>query len=380
MPAPTQTVRLADEDLQDQRHICALVDGPEDAYELLMPFILAGFEHGDRALHIIDPQSRDAHLERLEAAGIDIGAATASRQLDVLTWDDSYMSGGRFNRSAQLVLLRRILGEGLGLGYPVTRAIGTMEWAIDADTVGDLLDYEMGVNDLLRRAPDVVICAYDINRHSARTLADVIGIHPAAVVAGVLRTSGGSPRPSARERLLAAASKRFHEAGIQATGVDALIAGAGVAKATFYRHFPSKDDLVVAWLLDSRTRWLDRVRAQAEGNATGADDVIPQFFDAVADWLAGEDYRGCPYLNTASEITDPLHPAQPVIRDYLQEVEDVLDRLLAEAGYRDSRTLAAELQALVAGSISLAVARRNAVSVGTAKAAALQLLSVAERR
>ncbi|MEO8229413.1 MAG: helix-turn-helix domain-containing protein, partial [Chloroflexota bacterium] len=57
------------------------------------------------------------------------------------------------------------------------------------------------------------------------------------------RTSGGRTRVTARERLLAAASELFYERGIQATGVDAIIKAAGVAKATFYRHFPSKDDL-----------------------------------------------------------------------------------------------------------------------------------------
>jgi AcrR family transcriptional regulator len=190
-----------------------------------------------------------------------------------------------------------------------------------------------------------------------------------------------SERAGARpgHRLLTAASELFHETGIQATGVDSLIDAAGVAKATFYRHFPSKDDLVVAWLRDPRTRWLTRVRAQAEAHGAEAGDVIPLFFEALADWLETEGYRGCPYLNTAIEITEPTHPARVAVREYLQEIEDYLAGLVASAGYWNPRMLAAELQTLAAGAISLAVARRSSAYALSAREAALGLLAGAER-
>jgi AcrR family transcriptional regulator len=179
--------------------------------------------------------------------------------------------------------------------------------------------------------------------------------------------------------LLAAASQLFHENGVQATGVDSIVAEAGVAKATFYRHFPSKDDLVVAWLRDGRTRWLDRIRSEIEASAADADRRIPLFFEAVADWLEADGYRGCPYLNSDAEITESGHPARLIIRAYLQEVEDYLHDLIAAARYRDSRTLAAELQTLVAGSISLAVARSSRAPVTTARGAAARLLATAKQ-
>jgi AcrR family transcriptional regulator len=379
MPTSPSMVRLAGEDLNDLRHICALVDGPVDAYDLLMPFIVEGFEQGDRAFHLIDPEAREAHLDRLRAGGIDVFAAEASHQLEIATWTESYLRGGRFDRLAQLAYLREILGEGPGLGYPRTRVIGTMEWALDAEAAGDLLAYESRVNELLRRLPAVVICAYDLNRHSARTIADVLGAHPAAVVGGVLRTSQAPAPASARDRLLTAAAQLFQRDGILATGVDAIIKTAGVAKATFYRHFPSKDDLVVAWLRDPRTRWLEGVRAVTETDGAKPGAAIPRFFDAVADWLATADYRGCPYLNTGVEITDPKHPARLVVREYLQEVEDYLAGVIEAAGYRNSRTLATEIQTLVAGSISLAVARGTGASVMVAREAALRLLDGAKR-
>jgi AcrR family transcriptional regulator len=371
--------RLAGEELREHRHVCVFVDGPADAHELLLPFILEGFDQGDRAVHLVDPKRRDAHIERLRSSGIDVSAATASRQLEVLTWEESYLRGGSLDGSAQLSFVRDRFAEGPGLGYSRTRLIGSMEWALGTETASELLGFEARVDELLRKLPDVAICTYDLNRQSARTIAEVFEHHPVAIVGGVLRTSHRPAPASARDRLLVAASDLFQEKGIQATGVDALIGAAGVAKATFYRHFPSKDDLIVAWLRGPRARWLDRVRAEAE--ATGAEglELVGLFFDALGSWLEDEDYRGCPYLNTAIEITEPRHPARGVAVDYLQEVEDYLAGLVAAAGYRHAPALGAEVQTLVAGSITLAVARRSTAPVRTARAAALSLLDAAPR-
>src|ERR1700741_3857622 len=96
------------------------------------------------------------------------------------------------------------------------------------------------------------------------------------------------PRPSIRpagpprDRILGAASVLFAERGLNRAGVDTLIAEADVAKATFYRYFPSKDDLIVAWLADSRTRWFERVLALAQSRAVDARDVVVQVFGAAA--------------------------------------------------------------------------------------------------
>jgi AcrR family transcriptional regulator len=379
MPTSPHPIRLVGEDLRDHHHVCALVDGPADADELLMPFIVDGMEAGDRAFHIVDPGLRDAHLGRLSDSGIDVATAEASRQLEVRTWADAYLRGGTFDPSAQLAYIRATLDEGPVLGYERTRLIGSTEWAVEAATVRDLLAYEGRIDGILGDSPDVIVCTYDLKHHSARTIADVLGIHEAALVGGVLRTNRGPARPTARERLLTAAARLFHENGIQATGVDTLIAAAGVAKATFYRHFPSKDDLVVAWLRDPRARWLDRVRAQVEARGREAAASIPLLYEALGEWLETEGYRGCPYLNTAIEITDPAHPARAVVVDFLQEVEDYLASLAAEAGYRDPRALARQLLALAAGSISLAVARRSRAPALAARDAAVSLLGDAAR-
>jgi AcrR family transcriptional regulator len=380
MPTSLRTVRLAGEELDEHRHVAALVDGPNEAEDLLLPFIVEGFEQGDRAFHIVDPALRDRHVERLRESGIDVEAAMAAKQLEVQTWADSYVRAGRFDGSAQLDFIRDVLDEGRSLGYPRTRLIGSTEWAADSATARDLVRYEARVDEFLNTVPDVVVCTYDLTHHTARTIAEVIAAHPVAVVGGLLRTSRGGARETARDRLLTAASKLFHDAGIQATGVDSIIEAAGVAKATFYRHFPSKDDLVLAWLRDPRTRWFERAQARARASGAGPRDEILLFFDAVAEWLESEKYRGCPYLNSSVEITDPAHPARLVIRESLDEIGAYFRTLVAASGYAQPELLAMELHALTAGAISLAVARQTGAYALTAKEAARQLLAEAPLR
>jgi AcrR family transcriptional regulator len=377
MSTPQRSARLAGEPLGDHRHVCVLLDGADEAERLLLPFIVEGFEQGDRAFHMIDPALRDGHIERIRARGVDVEAATASGQLDVRTWADSYMRGGKFDGSAQLTYVQEALDEGRRMGFPRTRLIGSTEWASDDEAARDLLSYEAGIDEYLSTVPDVAVCTYDLDRHSARTIAEAISTHPVALIGGVLRMNRGAGRASARDRLLASASRLFTEAGIQATGVDAIIESAGVAKATFYRHFPSKDDLVVAWLRDARTRWFDRVRARTQASTSDPRDEILEFFEGVAGWLETDGYRGCPYLNSSVEITDPEHPARLVIEEALDEIGSYLETLVAAAGYSDPKERAMELHALLAGAISLAVARQTNAFAITAKEAARKLLAEA---
>jgi AcrR family transcriptional regulator len=367
-------IPLAGGELRDVRHVCGFFAGPTKAEETLLPFIVSGLERGERALHIVDPARRTTYLQRLTTAGIDVQRALDTGQLEVPGWDSVYLSGGRFDRAAVLTFIQEALAAGRSRGFPLTRVIGYMEWTLQrVPGVEDLLIYESEVDVAFRGVADPLICVYDLERHPAGLILQVLAAHQLGIVEGDLRPSFTSS-PSPRDRILAAASQLFPRHGIGATGVDALISSAGVAKATFYRHFPSKDDLIVAWLRDGRSRWLDRVRRRVEAQARSPEEVIPMFFEAVVDWLGSEDYRGCPYLNSAVELADANHPAIRVVRDYLSEVEAYLREALAAMGHRDSATLAPQVQALLAGGISLAVAHRSARPMLAARAAALRLI------
>jgi AcrR family transcriptional regulator len=177
----------------------------------------------------------------------------------------------------------------------------------------------------------------------------------------------------------ARSDRLFHAQGIHSTGINAVIADADVAKATLYRHFRTKDDLIVAWLEDIRPRWFDRVRSVAETRAGADTRSIPAFlFDAIAEWLVADDFR--PYLNAAAEIADPTHPARTVVREYLADEERQLHSIVEAARFVEPGNLAAQLQVMIVGSISMAVCRRTTDSVVTARAAALRLLASADDR
>lgn len=377
MATMRRDIRLAGESIRDYRHLCVLVEGPDEADRLLMPFIVEGFEQGDRAFHIVDPAIRDVHIERLQASGIHIEETIASRQLEVQTWTDAYLRGGTFDGSAQLEYVQQALDEGRELGFPRTRLIGSTEWSLDEETARDLLQYEKRLDLYLRTVEDITVCTYDLDHHSARTIAEVMATHPAALVGGVLRMNGEPARPSARDRLVTAASRLFTESGIQATGVDAIIETAGVAKATFYRHFPSKDDLVVAWLRDSRTRWFEHLRARTPASGADPRAEILLFFEAVAAWLDSDGYRGCPYLNASVEITNPAHPAWLVIHETLDDIGAYLRGLLEAAGYPDAERRGMELHTLLAGAICMAVARQTSAFAVSATGAVRRLLDEA---
>jgi AcrR family transcriptional regulator len=374
MTASHALARLGADELRNQRHVCALLDGQADVDATLLPFILDGIANNERGVHFVDGRRRGAYLETLERAGLDTESALENGSLRVDTWQDTYLRDGRFDPTKMVEVIRSTMAEGRALGFPRTRLIGFMEWALeDAPGVGRIIDYEARLQIALRLLPDLVVCAYDVGRHSQSVVLETIMTHPAALIGGVLRTGGGD-RAAPRERILAAASVLFTRQGVGATGVDTLIESAGVAKATLYRHFPSKDDLIVAWLRDPRTRWIDRIRIEAESNAETPADVIPAFFDCVAEWLEADGARGCPYLDTAVAMPDLAPRAREAIRGYLAEVQDYVREQLVAAGRSDAATLASELQTLLSGGITLSVAVGNTGPALSARRAAEALL------
>jgi AcrR family transcriptional regulator len=309
-----------------------------------------------------------------------VGTALASGRLRVEAWEDTYLRGGRFDKTAMLELVLGMLSEGRSAGFARTRFVADMEWALAVPTrAEEVVDYEGRADRALRRFPDVVICSYHARQFGAPVLVDILATHPWALVGGTLKSTSGRERPPARDRILTAADRLFHADGIRATSVDAVIAAADVAKATLYRHFPTKDDLIVAWLADERPRWFERIRLVAETRAGADKRAVPALlFDAIAEWLAADDFRGCPYLNSPVEIADSAHPAHAVIRAYLADIEAQLGSILEAAGIVDSKRLAAEVQTLVAGSISLAVSRRTTEPVLTGRDVVLRLLAAAD--
>ena len=144
------------------------------------------------------------------------------------------------------------------------------------------------------------------------------------------KISGSRPEASlARRRLLDAATRLFYEGGIHAIGIDRIIAEAGVAKATFYNHFPSKDDLVVAYLEE-----IDRLgrAAVAALPKQPPRKMISAIMGRISEAVTVGGWRGCPFLNAAAEYPDPASPVRQAINARRVWYHNSLETLLAQDG------------------------------------------------
>ncbi|MEV0029230.1 TetR/AcrR family transcriptional regulator [Nocardia sp. NPDC050793] len=159
----------------------------------------------------------------------------------------------------------------------------------------------------------------------------------------------------ARQRLLTTAEDLFYAEGVRAVGVDRLLQESGVGRASFYRHFASKDDLVVAVLEDRDRRWLDWLRESVEARATAPGEAPLAVFDALAERFARKDFRGCAFINTMIEVADRDSAAHRVADRHKRRVIEYLGELLTAAGRADAEELAGEFALLVDGAIVTAV-------------------------
>lgn len=151
-------VHLAGKRLQRKRHVCAFFNSREEEYRVLLPYVKEGFEHGHKAFHIVDPDWRSAHLAYLEQAGIPVETALADNQLEVRSWNEAYLRGGHFDQNRMLCLIEEVLTGGKAQGFPLTRLVANMEWALeDRPGVDDIVEYETRLNYVLPKYDDAVV-------------------------------------------------------------------------------------------------------------------------------------------------------------------------------------------------------------------------------
>jgi len=135
-----------------------------------------------------------------------------------------------------------------------------------------------------------------------------------------------NPDASARDRLLTTAQRLFYQQGIRATGIDSVIAEARVTKVTFYRHFPTKNQLIIAVLEQRHQRWMQGFQ-QALQPAEQLTDALPA---ALKSWFEEVDYRGCAFINASAELGDSLPEMGELIRRHKQEMADAIAQKLTE--------------------------------------------------
>lgn len=162
-------------------------------------------------------------------------------------------------------------------------------------------------------------------------------------------SAAASPAPDVRERILDTASTLFYQRGARAVGVDLVVHEAAVAKTSLYRYFPTKDDLIVAFLeredLQFWAVW-DGVAKQHPEDPVGELDAHMRW---ISERLSRSNYRGCPQINVAAEFAEGEHPARQVSKRHMQALRSRLHGIVKRLRAPQPDQLAAQLAVLING-------------------------------
>ena len=169
--------------------------------------------------------------------------------------------------------------------------------------------------------------------------------------AGTRPRRGAPPKGevSARERILATASELFYREGIRAIGVDTVVERSGVSKTSLYRLFESKDALIAAFAAErdrSFWAWWDHIEEQ---HADDPHVLLEALLSGIAEKIGRPAYRGCPFLNLATEFPDQNHPGRVIAKSNKEELRARLATIVAKLGVGDPNRVASQIALIING-------------------------------
>ncbi|MFK3939722.1 TetR/AcrR family transcriptional regulator [Alkalihalobacillus sp. NPDC078783] len=180
---------------------------------------------------------------------------------------------------------------------------------------------------------------------------------------------------SKRTQILDVATALFYRDGIHATGVDKIVAEAGVAKMTMYNHFPSKDDLILAYLEKRDTEWRSWFVESVNELTKDPTEKLLALFDVLDSWFNGPDFNGCAFLNTVAEFSSVTHPFHEAAVEHKKILKDYMLEVVQATEATNATELADSLYLLVEGSIVTELVFQKGDSAKRAKAGARLMLS-----
>ena len=185
---------------------------------------------------------------------------------------------------------------------------------------------------------------------------------------------GRTPAGQAREKILATAFRLFYAHGLRGAGIDTIIAESGVAKATFYKYFPAKDDLILAYLEKADSVWTGQLHAAAE--AAGADPAarLVGLFDALSSACRRDGYRGCAFINAAAESAPGSRILERTVA-HKERTRTWVRELAAGAGAPDPDQLARSLTLLLDGGLASGALDADPAAAAAARHTAFQIVS-----
>jgi AcrR family transcriptional regulator len=175
------------------------------------------------------------------------------------------------------------------------------------------------------------------------------------------------PSPT-RQRLTEAAVRRFYRDGFRNVGLDQILADVGISKTAFYKHFESKEDLVLA-ALEMKNEWLQQIFREMVRERGGASAVgqLRALLDVVDRIIDADEYQGCIFVNVALEFPLPHEPAHVAAAQHKQAIEEIVHDLAAQAGAADPRELARELCLIMEGAYVTRQVTGNKHSIDVAR-------------
>lgn len=183
--------------------------------------------------------------------------------------------------------------------------------------------------------------------------------------------------PPVRDRIIDTATRLFYYRGIPATGVDTISDSAHVAKMSLYRHFRSKDQLILECLQRLDTRYHNWFVEQVRQRADDPAQALLSVFDVLDEWFNSPHFRGCAFINATVELADPAHPAHAPVLAHKRRNREYLAELARRAGIGDVAAFSRQLMLLVEGSIITALVQRDFDAAKDAKRVAQALLEAA---
>jgi hypothetical protein len=188
MKKATAPISLAGSQLGEVRHVCAFFNSDDEEYRVLLPFIKDGFECGDKAVHVVNPDQRHDHVQRLAVVGIDPTAAEKSGQLEIRINTEAYLRDGGFDQDRMLAAFEQMASGNATGGFALSRICCRMDWAVeDRSYIDDLVEFESRVNDVWQRHDDAVICTYQLGKFGGDTVIDIMRTHPLIIIGGILQ-------------------------------------------------------------------------------------------------------------------------------------------------------------------------------------------------
>jgi AcrR family transcriptional regulator len=187
-------------------------------------------------------------------------------------------------------------------------------------------------------------------------------------------------KSDARQRIVETAERLFYAEGVRAVGIDRIIAESNVAKMTLYKHFASKDDLILAVLKFREEKVNGMFEKSIERHVKKGMDRLEAFFAALKEWFESPGFRGCAFINASVELADADHAASQFSAEHKERFYEMLTEIIAEAKGAKAASMAPAIALLVEGAIVTAVMEQTSDSADVAKEAALALVSKTSRK